>query len=160
MYRAGHYGVSLLVYAPVLAVLLAVDRTTVALVGALVMLGLATVPDYDQRIPFVRHRGSTHTLAFAWLVGITLGGFVLLVPGLPHGSKFVLGGFAVFIGVLGVVAHLLGDVLTASGVAFLWPFSPKRYSLSLVQASDALANYALLLLGLLVTLIVVATTSV
>lgn len=157
MYRTGHYGVSLLVYAPVLAVLLALGRTSAALAGGLGMLALAGLPDYDQRVPFLTHRGSTHTLAFAWLVGAALGGVFLLVPGLPPGTRYALAGFGLFIGVLGITAHLVADVLTPSGVALLWPFSSKRYSLGLVTASNALANYLLFALGVVATAAVATT---
>lgn len=160
MYRTGHYGVSLLLYAPVLAALLVVGRPTAALAGALGMLVLTMVPDYDQRVPFVSHRGSTHTLAFAWLVGAALGGSFLLVPGLPPSTRYALAGFGLFIGVLGITAHLVADVLTPSGVALLWPFSSKRYSLGLVSASNVLANYLLFALGVLATAAVATTVPI
>lgn len=59
-----------------------------------------------------------------------------------------------FLGVLVVVAHLLSDVLTPMGIAPFWPLSSKRYSLSLVDASNAPANYLLLLFGVSATVAV------
>jgi len=159
MYRAGHYGVSLLVYAPVLALLVTIGHPTAAFAGALGVLALTPLPDYDQRIPFVSHRGSTHTLAFAWLVGAALAAVVLVVPGIDPSVQTPLGGFALFVGVYGITAHLLGDVITPSGVAFLWPLSSKRYSLDLVGASNRIANYLLFALGVFATAVAVVATA-
>lgn len=151
MYKPGHYGVSLLVYAPVLAVLLAAGYRTLAVVGGVGMLLLATVPDYDQRVPFVTHRGVTHTFAFAWLVGFVLAAAALFVPGFRGSDRFALAGAGFAVGFLGIVGHLVGDVVTPAGVRPLWPFSDREYTLSLWTAANPLANYGLLALGVCVT---------
>ncbi|WP_435097599.1 metal-dependent hydrolase [Halarchaeum sp. P4] len=150
MYKPGHYGVSLLVYAPVFAALLVAGYDALALLGGVAMLALATVPDYDQRVPFVKHRGVTHTFAFAWLVGAALGGAALLLPA-DGQNRVLLAGVGFGVGVLGILAHLAGDVLTPAGIRPLWPFTKKKYTLSLWTADDTLANYGLLAAGAFVT---------
>ncbi|GAD53040.1 putative membrane-bound metal-dependent hydrolase [Halarchaeum acidiphilum MH1-52-1] len=150
MYRTGHYGVSLIVYAPVLAACLLLGARELALVGGVGMLALAPVPDYDQRVPGVRHRGVTHTLAFAAFTGLALGVIGALLPAdaiaLPIRVAFAAG-----IGVLGIVGHLAGDVLTPAGVRPLWPVSSREYTLSLWTAANPVANYGLLAAGIGVT---------
>lgn len=146
VYRTGHYGVALLVYAPVGFALLAAGRPGPAVAGGVLAVVVTPVPDYDQRIPLVTHRGSTHTVAFALLVGSALGGGALVA-----GFGREAAAFAAAVGVLGIGAHLLADWLTPAGVRPFWPLSGREYSLSLTRAANPLANYALLALGVLVT---------
>lgn len=151
MYRRGHLGVSLLVFAPIGLALVVYGRADLAFVAGATMLWLSMLPDTDHRIPFVSHRGPTHTLAFALLVGAVGGGGGI-------GLAFVLGGdaatFAAFgfgIGAVTVLAHLLGDALTPAGVPLLWPLSSRDFSVSLTRADNTLANYVLLAAGVCAT---------
>lgn len=153
MYRTGHYGVSLLLYAPVGFALLLAGYPAVALLGGAAMLALAPLPDYDLRVPFVEHRGPTHTLAFALLVGGVLGGAgYASAPGLGL-DPLVAGVAGAVVGTYGIVAHLVGDVLTPAGIAPFWPVSSRNYSLDLTRADSTVANTALLALGVLVTVL-------
>ncbi|MFC6835553.1 metal-dependent hydrolase [Halomarina ordinaria] len=150
MHRTGHLGFSALVYAPV-GLALAGESPALAILGYVGVLSLASLPDVDLRLPLVRHRGVTHTLPFAFGVGLALwaAGRTLAGPlGLPPET---LGTFGAFVGVFGVCAHLLADTVTPMGVPWLWPLSGRRYSLSLVRADDTLANYGLFALGALAT---------
>ncbi|MFB6079414.1 MAG: metal-dependent hydrolase [Haloferacaceae archaeon] len=154
MYRKGHYGVSLLVFAPVEFVLVAADRPTLALATGGTMLWLAMLPDADQRIPGLTHRGATHTLAFAGAVGVAfaLAGS-LVAPGVAAVTSVGRAAVATYgfaLGTLTVGAHLLADLLTPAGVALLWPLSGHRFSLSLTTADDRVWNYGLLVAGVLV----------
>jgi inner membrane protein len=153
MYATGHYGAALLVYAPVGFVLLRVDPT-LAFVGVAGVLALATLPDYDLRVPFVKHRGITHTLLFTLAVSALLGaaGWQL-----GQGSYRPLGGptrtalFGFGVGLLGLGSHLLADMLTPAGVAALWPLSDHEFTLSVARADNTLANWGLLALGAFAT---------
>ncbi|HET7324586.1 MAG TPA: metal-dependent hydrolase [Halococcus sp.] len=148
MYRHGHTGVCLLLYAPVGYLVLSAGRPTLAAAGLVVLVWLAMVPDLDMKIPFLAHRGPTHTFLFAVFFGLVCGaGGWILGSELTAFSSRMLGGFGFFLGVLVVISHLLADVLTPMGIAPFWPLSPKRYSLSLFYASNAPANYLLLLIG-------------
>ena len=149
MYRHGHTGVCLLLYAPVAYAALVAGRPALAAAGFAVMVWLAMVPDLDMRIPVLTHRGPTHTLAFAVVFGLACGagGWLLGIELVRFGPR-LLAGFGFLLGVLSVVSHLLADWLTPMGIAPFWPISSKRYSLSLVYASNAPANYLLLLIGL------------
>jgi inner membrane protein len=150
VYRRGHYGVSLSVFAPVGFALVLRGHPTLAVAGGATMLWLSMLPDLDHRIPLISHRGPTHSLAFALLVGAAGGvaGLGLETAGVtafpPAAAGFALG-------TLAVVAHLLADALTPAGVPLLWPLSTRTYSLSLVRADDTLANLSLFALGLCAT---------
>lgn len=159
MYRAGHLGVSLLVYAPVAMVLLVLGRPDLAILGEVCMLSLATLPDTDHRLPLVSHRGPTHTVGFALLVGLGLGWLGWTVGGQPAAvTASELGVFGFFVGTLAIMAHLLGDVLTPMGITPFWPLWNRRFTLRLTRADNLIANYTLLGLGVLVTVGLVMTT--
>lgn len=152
MHREGHVGAALLAYAPLGAAVALLGVTDLAVVGGAACVALTMVPDYDVRVPLVRHRGVTHTPVFA----VTVGGVVGVVGGAlggPAGPSvaLVLGSFGFAVGTLSILAHVAADALTPAGVEPLWPVSGRRYSLDLVRARDPLANYALLLVGLAVS---------
>lgn len=156
MYQLGHYGVSLVVFSPLGFAFVRLGRPELAFATGAAMLGLAMLPDVDHRLPFVSHRGPTHSLLFAAAVGGAFAGagHFLADAGSDLGVSVALGLFGVglpafgfFVGALAVVSHLLADVITPMGVNFLWPFTDSRYSLSLWPAKSRAANYGLFAIG-------------
>lgn len=148
--RTGHLGVALLVSAPLAAHLLHRGLPERAVVAGVVLVWLAMLPDVDRRLPWIPHRGPTHSLVFAVLVGASFGGgwwALASVPGLrlPSGLPSPAQGFG--LGALAVLAHLLADLLTPAGVAVFWPLSDHSVSIGLVRANDPLANLGLVALG-------------
>ncbi|MFO7832705.1 MAG: metal-dependent hydrolase [Halohasta sp.] len=150
MYRMGHLGVSMLVFAPVGYALVAAGHPAVAAVAGLVMIQFATVPDIDHRLPMVDHRGATHSLAFAALAG-AVGAAVGIVAGSIVSVDLPLPAIGFAVGALTILAHLLGDTLTPMGVNYLWPLPASSVSLSLTRADNPWANRGLFGLGLAVT---------
>jgi len=156
VYRSGHYGVALLAYSPVLYALGSLGRVVAAGVGLAVVLAVTTLPDADHDLPLVSHRGVTHTLLFAGVVGVAAGAAAWLLAS-PDGVGIApmralelaagVGGAAAF----GVLAHLLADALTPMGVAVLWPASGKRYSLGVTTADSTIWNVGLLAAGVFAT---------
>jgi len=143
-------GLALLLLAPVafvgtyLGLVAAVGLATAGVVA------LCTLPDVDMRLPLVDHRGITHTVLAAAVVGLALGGAAWRIavgaaPASPPGPAAFAFGFGV--GAFAVLAHIAGDVLTPMGVRPFRPFSDARYSLGLVRAANRPANGAALLLG-------------
>jgi len=150
MHRPGHYGVALLAYAPVGLLTLALGFNTVAVAGGVIVVGGAMLPDLDMRVPFITHRGPTHTVWFALVVGIVLGvAGALIGSDAGVAAALGLGVFGTVVGVLTVGAHLLADALTPMGVQPLAPVRDVEYTLSVATASNLIANYALLALGIL-----------
>ncbi len=149
VYRNGHLGAALLLYAPVGFALIGAGHQGLALVGGAVVASLATLPDCDHSLPFVEHRGPTHTLAFAALVGAGVGAAGHFAAGLVPGyDAAALSGFGFAVGALAVVSHLLADGLTPAGITPFWPLSKRWFSASIVRADNWLANQLLLGLGL------------
>jgi len=147
VYRGGHVGFALLGCSPVLLVTSALGHRPLAVVGAVLAGGFATLPDVDQHLPLVPHRGPTHTVWFAlvvaWLGGEVGRAAALVAGGLPPAW---LGTFVASIAGLAVGTHLVADALTPMGVRPLAPLVEGRVALGLVRASNPVAN--LLALGL------------
>jgi inner membrane protein len=151
VYRTGHLGAALLVFGPTGFVAAAVGGEAAVIVGGAVAVGLASVPDFDMRIPFLSHRGPTHTAWFAGLVGL-VGGVLGFVVGLQTGIVTALGvGLLLAVSAsLSILSHIAADALTPMGIQPFTPWSNTRYSLDLVNAANPVANYLLLGLGAVV----------
>lgn len=143
MYRDGHVGFNAMLYAPFIPVVSGRWSLEVALVGAIVALGVANLPDLDQPLPRIRHRGPTHTVWFAALAGLVAGvGTALAVPAVPAAFEF---GFLV--GSCGVLAHLAGDVVTPMGISPFAPICRVHVTLEWFKSKNERVNRGLLLAG-------------
>jgi inner membrane protein len=148
MYREGHVGAALIAYAPVGTVTLATGFEELAVFGALGAVGLAMTPDVDQRIPGIKHRGITHTVWFAAIIGATCGAAGALVgasDGILAGVGLTVWGFVV--GTVVTASHVFADALTPAGVRPLAPYRDQEYSVAFARASNPIANYLLLAVG-------------
>jgi len=150
MHREGHYGASLLAYSPLGFVVIALGFPTAAVGGGALAVVLAMVPDWDQRIPGVAHRGPTHTVHFAAVVAVLTG---LLGAGMgasvSDGNALVALGAGVFgatTGAVAILGHIGADALTPMGVTPLGEGGP-YISYDVCRADSTLGNYGLLALG-------------
>lgn len=157
MQQTGHYGMTLLLYAPVALVLLGRDLSGLALFGGALALGLAMVPDCDTLIPFLNHRGITHTVWFALLMGTVVGATAWIAwAGIDVETARTVSRFSFAVGTTAVGSHLLGDVITPMGIRPLWPLSERHVTFDLVLAKNWTANVTLFALGAAATIVVVA----
>lgn len=148
MHREGHVGAALVVYAPLGFVAVLVGAREAALLGGIASAGLAMAPDVDMRVPVVEHRGTTHTVWFAGVVGLAVGiagavygaqaGLLVAVPGFLFGS---------LVGTGAVCSHIAADALTPAGVTPFAPLRETHYTWDVTRASNPLSNYVLLGLG-------------
>jgi len=148
MYKKGHIGFALALYAPILFVAVALfNELILATLGLLIVTKTARLPDIDWRVPLIAHRGITHTVWFCLLIGAFFGGvFSLFGPLYPEAPHFpALFGF--LIGVVATGSHLLADMITPRGIRPLHPVSQRQYSLGLVKSSNTTANTLALVLG-------------
>jgi inner membrane protein len=150
MHKKGHYGAALTAYAPVGMGALTLGFDVAAVGGGLVAVGLAMLPDVDMNLPNVAHRGPTHTIHFAFGVGIVTGvlGGVIGQAATSHWLLAVGSGFYLaLVGSLTIGSHIAADALTPMGVT---PFGDDRhYSYDLWNADSIIGNYGLLALGIL-----------
>jgi len=145
MYQNGHYGVALLFVAPIGTLLIAAGFVELALMAGATAVALAMVPDLDQRVPGVTHRGPTHTVWFALLVGVITTAIAVAVA-IAGPVVSAVTGFVVGTGT--IASHIAADALTPAGVRPWSPINDTHYSLDVVRAKNPLANYALLGLGI------------
>lgn len=185
MYRLGHIGMWLTLYTPIALVFLSAGQPAFAVLGAAIVFIVEPLPDRDQtvarRIPKIvavfigrpKHRGFSHTIGFALIVGAIIGLFGLFIGervfiivgewladrGLGEvGSGVIeaetavdegmLAAFGFSMGTFAILAHLAADVITPSGIRPLWPLSSRSLSLSLVTAGNRLANGLIFTLGI------------
>ncbi|WP_049920898.1 metal-dependent hydrolase [Halopiger djelfimassiliensis] len=142
MYRGGHIGFNALLYAPLLPLVSHRWSLELAVFGAGLAVGLANLPDVDQPLPQLRHRGPTHTVWFAVLVGLLAGLTSVLVLGSSLAFRF---GFV--IGTCSILAHLAGDIVTPMGISPLAPLSRRHVTLDWFKSKNHRINRALLVLG-------------
>lgn len=157
MYRLGHYGASLLAYTPLGTAVAITGYETAAIIGGIVCVALSTLPDCDTQIPFIEHRGPTHTLVFALLVGTALAAIAAVLVDAPSPSADI--GFVVFafiVGMLSILSHLLADVVTPMGIRPFWPISQRHYTANVTPAKNPTANYGLFTAGISAVLAAVA----
>ncbi|MXV61620.1 metal-dependent hydrolase [Natronorubrum sp. JWXQ-INN-674] len=159
MHRTGHYGAALIFYAPLGLLITLLINLEFAFVGGAGAVALSMIPDWDMKIPGIKHRGITHTIHFAVFVSalVGLGGFVLGVQS-TLAAGLVLGGFAFAVSTVSLGSHIAADALTPAGVE---PFLDDRhYSYDIARAANPIANYGLLAFGVLVTGLAVLTAGV
>jgi inner membrane protein len=148
MHAPGHYGAALLAYAPIGYVMMSTDPA-LALLGGFVVLGLATLPDIDQRLPGIPHRGPTHSLLFVAVASFALGRATnwLNLPAVQPFATVPAVEFGLLLGVVGLGSHLLADMITPAGLNLLWPVPFETIALPVAKAENTVVNYGLLGLG-------------
>ena len=157
MYPTGHYGVALLVAAPVAAFL---GRRSGTVFSTFVLL-VALLPDLDRHVPGVVHHGVTHTFLFAAVAAVVigaLGGATYWAyvaspatprwPNLSPGRVFVWATAGAF---LGISSHVVADVLVllpgTQPVSPFWPVFNRKLTYEVVPLGAPVRNLALLLAG-------------
>lgn len=158
----GHLGTALILSAESLVLLGPVYGTA----ATVVMLALTPVPDWDLYISesVVKHRGPTHSLAFALVASFVLASAIAYPARLgqrivmDYGvlssgvvSPFRMWLFLFCAGTASLVGHLLTDTLTYGGgykVEPFWPLSSWTLAFGLCHSDDEEWNTALLASGM------------
>lgn len=102
---------------------------------------VSTMPDYDQKIPFLRHRGQTHSLLWPILLCIASGYYS---PALLLGAC------------IGWFSHLVIDLFNGKGEEILWPFTKKNYRIADFKYDGVMEN---VLLGMMCIGIIILIAS-
>ncbi len=163
MYRKGHYGLGLIFAAPIAVILGILIGEQWTILTLLFSIAGARIPDFDQRVPFIAHRGFSHTIWFALIVslGLAAGATLSLTFGISDITtdtpvhSIILSNpvtfSASFIGFFaGFVSHLFGDILTEAydyTVNPYWPVSNRAHTLNWTNA-DSVWNYIFLVAGI------------
>jgi inner membrane protein len=166
MNRLGHVGITLGIAAPLLAVCLLLGRPVWAALLAVTMVLSEPTPDIDTKLtrilPFVKHRGFTHSIFFIPIVAIAFSGVVTGVwLGVPllntiYPLEFE---YIVVVGAgatVGTSSHFIGDIITTRGLRPFEPVSSQKIAAGWTTANNAGANAVLLATGLVLSTIAVA----
>lgn len=145
MHQEGHVGLNLVLFAPAAYWLAAQDEMLLMGVAMIGVVSMAPIPDIDLTLP-IRHRGPTHSIWFATLIGIVYASLLLYsgVGDLAVVETAVVGFSSGFVGVIG---HILGDMITPMGVAPLEPVSSLYIGLGLCSSGNKRVNRGLLQAG-------------
>jgi len=143
MYAKGHIGLTLLMLS---LLMLPFGENENAFLVIVLASGVSTLPDTDLKwqrrgLP-VHHRGVTHSVLFAMIIGSLMGVFFhyLYETSLWFVTGFI-GGF------LGIICHLIGDSFTFHSFKPFWPFSNIQVAFGFCKASDKKVNENLMVLG-------------
>jgi len=162
MLRQGHIGVSLVLSSAVVYAAGKMDMLFVGIYFCSVLIFTEGLPDLDTSVPFVTHRGITHTLWFAIAVsiisGVIGGGTVLYLAetaiweSIPvEVSPLTVGIVTGLGGGLGIISHLLGDLITPWGIEPFVPLSDRKVRVKLTTASNTTVNAAVFLSGVVLS---------
>lgn len=140
MRAIGHWGISFILYSPVVLIglLFFPDKHPHLFLGLSIIILTTPLPDIDlqlQKILSVEHRGITHTIWFPIFVGIFVVPFILsllfylyngvLEPFQPVSWADML--FFSLLGVYGTTSHFFGDVITPTGIQPFKPIGDVKY---------------------------------
>lgn len=171
MYKSGHMGINMILFAPILFIMMSFEYIFISIFGLIIITYFASLPDIDLKYQFLTHRGFTHTYLFGLFIGLISSSLFTIInvlsinSGIIEPSIFNMIGIPIwgfFIGLFTVMGHIIGDVITPAGIRpFKKPkyipnlpiFSDKKYTFDLVYAANTWANIGFLLIGIMSTTI-------
>ena len=154
MYPPGHVGITLLLFAPLAYALIVAgnERAAIGWLGVAIVFTLA--PDVDALLPGIVHRGVTHTLLAAVVLGLVVAVVGWSSSRSSRRVRAERGRLGFLVGTGSVLSHLLGDVITPMGVRPFLPIQGAVYTFDVVRASNLQANASLLVVGVTLSVIV------
>jgi membrane-bound metal-dependent hydrolase YbcI (DUF457 family) len=140
MHRRGHVGITLLAFAPIAYFFLRNDSFMLAILGWIGVQAIEPLPDNDFWIPRLRHRGVSHSLVAALIVGIVLGTVGWLLSGSLVDVS--VAAMTVLSTSINFVSSLYGDILgrlpvTIAQTAGVQPAHPPTKSVSAARVAWA-----------------------
>lgn len=138
MHQEGHVGLNLVLFSPIAYWLATQDELLLMGFMLIGVAGMAPIPDIDMRLP-IPHRGPTHSVWFAILVGVIYAA-VLVLAGTGELELAALAGVGLISGFIGVIGHMLGDMITPMGVAPFEPMTSNWIGLGWVKSGDKRIN--------------------
>lgn len=153
MYPKGHKGIAYILYAPLMAFLFLQGHPAsiaAGVFGFILISAFVMIPDKDISMPFMTHRGISHTIFAAFLFAVGLAFVAMFFLPLFSVLGIAAGPFLAFmfsIGMFAIIAHLIGDVITPTGISPFKPFFNRSFSLGLTRASNSVSNWVLYIFG-------------
>ena len=148
----GHLGITLFLCAPLANVLVASGRRVEVPRWVGIALVVTLLPDFDFVLPWVTHRGVTHSLLAAGCLGVGVAVVTAVRwdgSALSPDDRLRRARLGFVVGAGSVLSHLLGDLITPMGIRPFFPVD-SVYTLDLVYAKDIGANLAFVVVGVVV----------
>ena len=141
MHSKGHFGLALGVMS-LLMIPFGLGANNLVFLTVLLSAMLSALPDLDIKwgLP---HRRITHNILFALIIGILFGVMFGYASGIWYFFVGFIGGF------MGIMLHLLGDVMTYMKFKPFYPFSYKEYAWGLFPAKSRTANDGFFAVGII-----------
>lgn len=154
MNQEGHIGLSMFLATPIALVLGLFGQYGLAVAFTLAVIWFSTLPDIDIVISrsfinnFIglQHRGFTHTIYFGILCGVFTAFIGLAVPSYHIALSVTIMFLA---GFLGVIFHIIGDIMTPSGINYDPRSMESAYSLDWFNYNNFIGNFGFLTIGFL-----------
>lgn len=133
MLREGHLGLALLVLS-LIALPIGFGPGYSVLLTIVVGAALSPLPDIDVSTGMAHHRGITHSILFALIIGGGLAVVFEYAIGFPGVLIGFLSGFS------GIMLHLLGDVFTRHKFKPFYPYSDRLVGLGWFSTYSKIMN--------------------
>lgn len=108
------------------------------LAGAIIT---SKLPDIDQKLPLLRHRGQTHSIICPILLYIASGYY----------SRSLLLGMAI-----GWISHIIIDLFNGKGIEILYPLSKQNYRIMDIKYNGIIENVLLVLMCVGIIFIIIS----
>ncbi|MBD3206616.1 hypothetical protein GF319_09785 [Candidatus Bathyarchaeota archaeon] len=143
LYKEGHVGLTFLIMS---IIMLPFPYSTNNLIMIVLASAFSALPDIDlewQRKGYpVHHRGITHSILFAIIIGVIFGYVFWLAN-----KTFLWAGMGFVSGFMAVVSHMVGDTFTYMKFKPFYPFNMKEISYGFCRANNKAANEGLMTVG-------------
>lgn len=151
MHSKGHFGLALGVMS-IMVMPFGFGNDYLIYLIILLSAGLSSLPDIDLKLE-IAHRKFTHNILFALFIGLLLGIMFGYASGLWYGLVGFVGGF------MGVMLHLLGDVMTHMEFKPLYPLSNRKVAWHWFLAKSKPANDGFFIFGIIAFFLYILVSS-
>lgn len=168
MERSGHLGLALLFISPVTIIATILVSPVWGVFTTIIAISVFHIPDLDQKVPTIKHRGISHTIWAALALGSISGAIAFWATTrlynnppafLTETLQFtptspIIAATIVSISILIVyLSHILGDILTTGSAYFgmdirpLFPVSKSSFQLRIFNSDSLMWNILFFSIG-------------
>lgn len=152
MHKKGHIGINALLYSPIAFTLSYYGYTKYAIIGGILIWFFSGIPDIDQKIPKVKHRGPVTHSVFSAIGASIITTAIISTTTTNQETLIFTAGITIFI----IIGHLLGDIITPSGIEPIAPYKEYNISLDICKAKNPIANWGFFIGGFIILLLSLA----
>ncbi len=145
MHKKGHIGINALLYSPIAFALSYYGYIQYAIAGGILIWFFSGIPDIDQKIPNVTHRGPVTHSVFSAIGASILTTAPLFTITQNTTTLLFAAGISAFI----ILGHMIGDVITPAGIKPFAPYKDYEANIVVCKAKNPIANLGFFAFGFL-----------